>query len=97
LAGGACRQGPRTDQHCPCHAPSISSIAGSVTIFVLLFGPILLVLSPLVGWWAGGLVGWAHWRVGAPTVAQAVVTTILAVVITAGTFWLMRVPVAFLK
>jgi len=46
---------------------------------------------------AGGLVGWAHWRVGAPTVAQAVVTTILAVVITAGTFWLMRVPVAFLK
>lgn len=68
----------------------LGGIAGSVTVFVLLFGPLLLVLTPLVA-----LVGWARWRVGAHTVAQAVVATILAVVITVGTFWLMRVPVAF--
>ena len=65
------------------------SIAGSVTVFVLLFGPILLLLTPLVA-----LVGWARWRVGAHTVAQAVVATILAVVITVGTFWIMGVLVA---
>jgi hypothetical protein len=48
------------------------------------------VLTPLVA-----LVGWWRWRVGAHTVAQAVVATILAVGSTAGTFWIMRVPVAF--
>ena len=53
---------------------------------------ILLVLSPLVA-----LVGWARWRVGAHTVGPAVVATILAVVITIGTFWLVRVPVEFLR
>jgi hypothetical protein len=68
----------------------LGGIAGSVTVFVLLFGPLLLVLTPLVA-----LVGWARWRVGAHTVAQAVVATILAVVITVGTFWLMGVPLAF--
>jgi len=68
----------------------LGGIAGSVTVFVLLFGPLLLVLTPLVA-----LVGWARWRVGAHSVAQAVVATILAVVITAGTFWIMRVPMAF--
>jgi hypothetical protein len=62
----------------------LGGIAGSVTVFVLLFAPILLVMSPLVA-----LVGWARWRVGAQTVAQAIVATILAVVITVGTFWLM--------
>jgi hypothetical protein len=60
----------------------LGGIAGSVTVFVLLFGTVLLVLSPLVA-----LVGWARWRVGAHTVAQAVVITV-------GTFWVMRVPVA---
>lgn len=54
--------------------------------------PLLLVLSPLVA-----LVGWARWRIGAHTVAQAAVATILAVVITIGTFWLVRVPVEFLR
>ena len=68
----------------------LGGVAGSVTVFVLLFGPILLVLTPLVA-----LVGWARWRIGAHTAAQAVVATILAVVITVGTFWLMLVPVAF--
>jgi hypothetical protein len=37
---------------------------------------------------------WARWRVGAHTVAQAVVATILAVVITVCTFWIMGVLVA---
>jgi hypothetical protein len=60
----------------------LGGIAGSITIIVLLFGPILLVLSPLVV-----LVGWARWRVGEHTVAQAVVITV-------ATFWLLRVPVA---
>ena len=55
-------------------------------------GSVLLVLSPLVA-----LVGWARWRDGAHTVAQAVVATTLAVVITIGTFWLVRVPVTFLR
>ncbi len=64
--------------------------AGRGTVFVLLFGPLLLVLAPLVV-----LVGWARWRVGAHTAAQAGVATILVVVITVGVFWLMRVPVAF--
>ncbi len=68
----------------------LGGIAGSVTVFVLLVGPVLLVLSTLVA-----PVGWARWRVGAHTVAQAVVATILAVVITVGTFWVMRIPVAF--
>jgi hypothetical protein len=67
----------------------LGGIAGSVTDFVLIFGPILLVLTPLVA-----LVGWARWRVGAHTVAQAVVATILAVVITVGMIWVVRVPVA---
>ena len=68
----------------------LGSIAGAVTVFVLLVEPILLVLTPLVV-----LVGWARWRVGAPTVAQAVVATVLAVVITVGTFWVMGVPGTF--
>ena len=68
----------------------LGGIAGSVTVFGLLFGPLLLVLTPLVA-----LVGWARWWVGAHTVAQAVVATVLSVVITVGTFWLMGVPVAF--
>ena len=70
----------------------LGGIAGSVTVFVLLFGPVLLVLSPLVA-----LVGWARWKVGAHAVAQAIVAIILAVGITVGTFWLMRVPVEFLR
>ena len=60
----------------------LGGVAGSVTVIVLLIGPTPLVLSPLVV-----LVGWARWRVGARTVAQAVVIMV-------GTFWVMRVPVA---
>ena len=68
----------------------LGGIAGSVTVFMLLFGPILFVLTPLVA-----LVGWARRRVGAHTVAQAVVATILAVAITVGAFWVMGVSIAF--
>lgn len=56
---------------------------------MLLFGPLLLVLTPVEA-----LVGWARWRVGEHTVAQAIVATMPAVVITAATFWLTGVPVA---
>lgn len=68
----------------------LGGIAGSVTVFVLLFGPILLILTPLVV-----LVGWARWRVGAHTVSQAIVAVVVAVVVTVGSFWLMHVPVVF--
>ena len=61
-------------------------MAGMVTAFVLLLGPRLLVLSPLVL-----IVGWARWKVHAHTVAQAVAGTFLAVAVTAGVFLLFRV------
>ncbi len=41
----------------------LGGIAGSVTVFVLLFGPSLLVLTPLVA--LVTLVGCARWWVGA--------------------------------
>ena len=66
----------------------LGGIAGSVSVFVLLVGPVPLVLTARLA-----LVGWARWRVGAHTVAQAVAATLLAVVITVGTFWLLRVPI----
>lgn len=55
--------------------------AGAATVITLLFGPIGLVLVPLVV-----LVGWARWRLQAHTIAQALVGTALAVVITVGMF-----------
>ncbi len=55
--------------------------AGAATVLTLLFGPIGLVLIPFVV-----LVGWARWRVGAHTFAQAIDGTTLAVVITVGMF-----------
>jgi hypothetical protein len=55
----------------------------------LLFGPLLLVLSPLVA-----LISWPRWQVGAHTAAQAMVATVLAMGISVGTFWLVGVPVA---
>jgi hypothetical protein len=58
-------------------------MAGAVTAFVLLFGPRLLVLSPLVL-----VVGWARWQVRAHTVYQAIAGTILAVTVTVVTFFL---------
>lgn len=58
-------------------------IAGTVTVFWLLFGPLFLVLSPLVV-----IVAWARWRVCAHTPLQAAAGTVLAVGMTILTFWL---------
>lgn len=71
----------------------MSDIAGSV--FVLLFGPILLVLTPLVA-----VVGWACGRIGTRTIAPAGVATIIVLVvlvvlvIAVAMFWAMGVQVA---
>lgn len=60
--------------------------AGAVTVFALLFGPRLWLLSPLVI-----VVGWARWQVRAHTVLQACVGASLAIGVTVGTFWVFRV------
>lgn len=52
-------------------------MAGAVTCFSLIWGPIFLSLSPLVL-----LVGWARWEMKAHTLLQAVAGTILAVSVT---------------
>jgi Iron-containing alcohol dehydrogenase len=69
---------PLEGEPVPC-----GGIASSVTVFGPLIGPLLLVVTPLVALVA--LVGWARWRVGAHTAAQAVVAIVLDVVITVGT------------
>ena len=61
-------------------------IAGAVTAFVLMFGPLFLFLSPLVV-----LVGWARWQVRAHTLLQALAGTLLAVSVTVTIFWLFEV------
>jgi hypothetical protein len=61
-------------------------MAGAVTVLVLLFGPFLLLLGPLVA-----LVAWARWQVGAHTVLQAVAGTVLAVGVTLALFWVFGV------
>lgn len=58
-------------------------IAGSVSAFVLLFGPMFLLLLPLIA-----LIGWARWQVGAHTPLQALAGTILALTVTVGVFWI---------
>jgi membrane-associated phospholipid phosphatase len=58
-------------------------MAGAVTAFVLLFGPLWLLLSPLVV-----LVGWARWQVHAHTPLQALAGTVLAVGVALAIFWL---------
>ncbi|HEY7341357.1 MAG TPA: MAB_1171c family putative transporter [Ktedonobacterales bacterium] len=55
--------------------------AGAATVIILLFGPVGLVLLPIVA-----AVGWARWQLKAHTVAQALAGTALAVVITIGMF-----------
>lgn len=57
--------------------------AGAVTICTVMFGPLLLVLSPLVV-----LIGWARWKVRAHSAVQACAGTALAVLITLVTLWL---------
>jgi hypothetical protein len=57
--------------------------AGAITICVLLFGPWLLVLTPLIV-----LIGWARWKVHAHTVPQAFAGTALAIFVTLAVFWI---------
>lgn len=61
-------------------------MAGAVTVFVLLFGPRFLLLSPLVA-----LVGWARWQVQAHTALQACVGASLAIGVTVAIFRLFGV------
>jgi hypothetical protein len=57
-------------------------VAGAVTVVVLTFGPLWLLLSPLVA-----MVAWARWKVGAHTLLQAVAGMVLAVGATVFIFW----------
>jgi membrane-associated phospholipid phosphatase len=57
-------------------------MAGAVTVVVLLFGPLFLLLLPLVV-----IVAWARWQVGAHTLLQALAGTALAVSVTLVLFW----------
>lgn len=57
--------------------------AGAVTVLTLLFGPIALILTPLIV-----LIGWARWQLHAHTAAQALAGTALAVMVTVGMFWI---------
>jgi membrane-associated phospholipid phosphatase len=63
-------------------------MAGAITVFALLFGPRLLILSPLVL-----LVGWARWQVRAHTLFQALAGTALAVTVTIMTFLVFRIQI----
>jgi membrane-associated phospholipid phosphatase len=59
-------------------------VAGAVTVFGILFGPLIgFLLAPLIL-----LVGWARWLVRAHTPAQALAGTVLAVSVTITIFWL---------
>lgn len=58
-------------------------MAGAVTVLVLRFGPLFLLVSPLVL-----LVAWARWKVHAHTPLQALAGTLLAVSVTVAIFWL---------
>jgi hypothetical protein len=58
--------------------------AGSVAVLVLLFGPALLALSPVVG-----LVGWARVQLGDHTAAQAVAGAGLGAAVAAVVFLLL--------
>jgi membrane-associated phospholipid phosphatase len=60
-------------------------IAGSTTVLTVVYGPIFLLLTPLVI-----LVGWARWRLGAHTLLQALAGVVLAVVVTLAIFFLFR-------
>ncbi len=58
-------------------------ITGAVLACWLFFGPLYLLLSPLIL-----LVGWARWKVRAHTPLQALLGALVAIVVTVLTFWL---------
>jgi membrane-associated phospholipid phosphatase len=64
----------------------VAGISGATAVVAMLFGWPALVLAPLVP-----LVGWARWRLGAHTPAQAIAAALIAVVVTVVTFLLLGV------
>jgi hypothetical protein len=62
-----------------------SVAAGSIVILVLVFGPTLLVLLPVVG-----LIGWARVEVGDHSPAQVAVGALLGAAVAATVFSLLR-------
>jgi hypothetical protein len=56
-------------------------VAGAITAISFIFGPLFLLLAPLVV-----LVAWARWQVRAHTLLQALAGTALAVAVTVVTF-----------
>lgn len=62
-----------------------SVAAGSVVILVLVFGPMMLVLLPVVG-----LIGWARVEVGDHSPAQVAVGALLGAAVAAAVFSLLR-------
>ncbi len=64
----------------------VSGIVGAITVLALVFGWPALLLVPLVP-----LVGWARWRLGAHTPAQAVAAMLISVAVTVAAFWLLGV------
>ncbi len=63
----------------------VAVVAGAVVILVLVFGPLLLVLAPLVA-----LVGWARVEVADHTPAQAIAGSWLGAAVAAVVFMLLR-------
>jgi membrane-associated phospholipid phosphatase len=59
--------------------------AGAAVILVLVFGPPLLALSPVVG-----LIGWSRVEIGDHTPAQVVMGAVIGAVVAAGVFSLLR-------
>jgi len=59
--------------------------AGAAVILVLVFGPPLLALSPVVG-----LIGWSRVEIGDHTPAQVAMGAVLGAVVAAGAFSLLR-------
>jgi membrane-associated phospholipid phosphatase len=59
--------------------------AGAAVILVLVFGPPLLALSPVVG-----LIGWSRVEIGDHTPAQVATGAVLGAVVAAGAFSLLR-------
>jgi hypothetical protein len=64
----------------------MAGMTGSVAVCILLVSPWFVLLSPLIL-----LTGWARWQVHAHTVLQAALGVLLAVLVTWGTFWLLRI------
>lgn len=63
----------------------VAVVAGAVAILVLVYGPELLVLAPLIG-----LVGWARIELGDHSTAQVLIGALLGASVAAAVFALLR-------